>query len=59
MDANHTTDAAARFANDARKTVFKNNSRIRGGDTMFNLKATKRIPPHREIFTSYGREYWR
>lgn len=59
IDANHTTDAAARFANDARKTVFKNNSRIRGGDTMFNLKATKRIPPHREIFTSYGREYWR
>ena len=30
VDANHTTDAAARFANDARNTPFENNSIIRG-----------------------------
>ena len=57
VDANHTTDAAARFANDARDTPFKNNSIMRGNQ-MFRLKASKRILSHREIFTSYGDEYW-
>jgi hypothetical protein len=57
VDANHTTDAAARFANDARNTPFKNNSIIQG-NRRFRLKASKRILPHREIFTSYGDEYW-
>ncbi|CAB4044263.1 SET domain-containing [Paramuricea clavata] len=57
IDANHTTDAAARFANDARGTVFHNNSKIKGRQ-MLRLKATQIIPPHREIFTSYKREYW-
>ena len=52
VDANHTTDA-----NDARNTPFKNNSIIRGNQ-MFRLKAKKRILPHREIFTSYGDQYW-
>jgi hypothetical protein len=57
IDANHTTDGAARFVNDPRKTPFQTNAKIRG-DTAFRLKATKRIPANREIFTSYGREYW-
>ena len=57
VDANHTTDAAARFANDARNTPFTNNSIIRGNQ-MFRLKAKKRILPHRKIFTSYGDQYW-
>ncbi|CAB3997273.1 SET domain-containing [Paramuricea clavata] len=57
VDANHATDAAARFANDARNTPFKNNSIIQG-NTRFRLKASKRITPHQEIFTSYGADYW-
>ncbi|CAB4001890.1 Hypothetical predicted protein [Paramuricea clavata] len=57
VDSNHTTDAAARFANDSHGTPFSNNSKIRG-NTVFRLKATKTIPANREIFTSYGREYW-
>ena len=58
VNANHTTDAAARFANDAQNTPFENNSIIRG-NRRFRLKGSKRIPPHREIFTSYGVDYWR
>lgn len=57
VDANHTTDAAARFANDSRGSPFQNNAKIKG-ENVFRLKAIKKIPPHREIFTSYGHEYW-
>ena len=58
VDATYTTDAAARFVNNSRGTSFRNNSRIKGNQ-VFGLKATKTIPPNNEIFTSYGREYWR
>ncbi|CAB3978030.1 SET domain-containing [Paramuricea clavata] len=58
INSNYTTDGAARFANDARKTPFKNNAQIRGRQIL-RLKASKKIPPHQEIFTSYGREYWK
>ena len=58
IDANYTTDGAARFANDARRTRFKNNAHLRG-KTNFQLKAKKDIGAHQEIFTSYGREYWK
>jgi hypothetical protein len=57
IDANHTTDAAARFANDSRGTLFKNNAVLRGNQVV-RLKAIKKIPPHREIYTPYGRQYW-
>ncbi|CAB4013048.1 SET domain-containing [Paramuricea clavata] len=58
IDATYTTDGAPRFANDARKTPFKNNSKIKAGRRIFNLKASKSIRPHQEILTSYGNEYW-
>ncbi|CAB3985446.1 SET domain-containing [Paramuricea clavata] len=57
VDATYTTDAAARFVNDSRGTSFQNNAKIKGNQ-MFKLKATKKIPANREIFTSYGDEYW-
>jgi hypothetical protein len=57
IDANHTTDAAARFANDARNTPFHNNSVMRG-NKMFRLKASQQIRPHSEIFFNYGNDYW-
>jgi hypothetical protein len=41
VDANYTTDAAARFANDSRGTPFQNNSKIKGNQ-IFRLKATKK-----------------
>ena len=53
IDANRTTDAAARFVNDSRGTSFQDNAKLKG-NKMFRLKATKKIQPHREIFTSYG-----
>jgi hypothetical protein len=60
LDANHTTDGAARFANDSHGSIFQNNSRLKGGDRrVFRLKATRRIAPNSEIFTSYGPQYWR
>ena len=58
IDSNYTTDGAPRFANDARKTPFQNNAKIKGPRTIFCLKASKTIPPNQEIFTSYGKEYW-
>lgn len=64
IDANYTTDAAARFVNDAARfvnnahgTPFQNNAKLKGKQ-VFRLKATKQIPAHHEIFTSYGKEYW-
>lgn len=57
INANRTTDAAARFANDARGTRFENNSIMRA-NKVFHLKSSRRIPPHKEILTSYGGEYW-
>jgi hypothetical protein len=57
IDANHTTDAAARFANDARKTGFRNNA-ILTGKNKFGLKAKSHIRPHQEVLTSYGDAYW-
>ena len=58
IDANYTTDGAPRFSNDARKTPFQNNAKLRGSRTIFRLKASKTIPPNQEIFTSYGKKYW-
>lgn len=60
IDANYTTDAAARFANDARGTAYRKNADLRGSGRRYNfyLKSTKRIKPHQEIFTSYGADYW-
>ena len=57
VDSTYTTDAAARFANDARKTKFKNNA-ILTGKNNFALKAKANIQPHQEVLTSYGKEYW-
>jgi hypothetical protein len=51
-------DAAARFANDNRGTPFQSNAKMKA-QNIFRLKATKKIPPNREIFTSYGNEYWK
>jgi hypothetical protein len=57
IDANYTTDAAARFANGAHGTHFHNNAKLKGRQVL-RLKATRKIPANREIFTMYGNEYW-
>jgi len=55
VDARKTNSSAVRFANDARRTRFKNNARLKG----LSLKsASKGIPANREIFTGYGSAYW-
>ena len=59
VDSNETTDDAARYANDARSSRFKNNSFLTGKNYNFFLKSGKNIKPHQEIFTDYGKEYWK
>lgn len=59
IDSYLTTHGAPRFANDARGSKYKNNSRISfSKNKNFNLKSTKRIKPHQEILTNYGDSYW-
>jgi hypothetical protein len=45
-----------RYANDSRKTKFKNNAKLRG---QWLVAAGSGIPANREIFTSYGPDYWK
>ena len=59
VDANETTDGAPRYANDARGSRFKNNSFLLGKKYNYFLKSSKNIKPHQEIFTNYGKEYWK
>jgi hypothetical protein len=62
VDANHTTDGAGRFANNARRgDHFTNNSHLSidrrpGGQA--KVVASRPIPAGREIFTKYGGAYW-
>jgi uncharacterized protein len=60
FDASKTNSSLARFANDAHGTTFKNNAKFTpGGPTGTPLlRSTRAIPAGREIYVSYGREYW-
>ena len=60
FDARKTNASLARFANDARGTEHTNNAKFTPGVPSGTplLRATRPIPAGREIFTSYGREYW-
>ena len=53
-DAYKTTDCAARYSNDARNKRLTNAKFVD-----FKLKAGKRIKPNEEIFTHYGKGYWK
>ena len=56
VDARKTNSSAVRFANDARRTQFRNNARLRGLNLVVGSSG---IPANREIFAAYGRGYWR
>ena len=60
FDARKSNASLARFANDARGTQHTNNAKFTPGVPSGTplLRATRPIPAGREIFTSYGREYW-
>ena len=60
FDASKTNSSLARFANDARGSRFKNNAKFTPGAPTRTplLRSTRAIPAGREIFVSYGREYW-
>ena len=53
-DAYKTTDCATRYSNDARNKRLTNAKFID-----FKLKANKGIKPNEEIFTHYGKGYWK
>ena len=62
IDANHTTEAAGRFSNMARRqNHMTNNSKIWPDYQHHQAKiiATRPIPAGGEVLSSYGRSYWR
>lgn len=58
-----STFCFAKFANDAKginKSIFKNNSKITlSEENKVCLLATRNIKAKKEIFCSYGKEYWK
>lgn len=64
IDARKTTDALARYANDARGlgTVEgrrSNNSKyVVDDDQRVYIESFRNIEPGEEIFVGYGKEYW-
>lgn len=63
IDAHHTPEAMARYANDARGLVkvkdVKNNACYEVWKNRGWITAEKNIVAGSEIFVSYGAEYWR
>jgi len=62
IDASRTTDALARYANDARglarvKGLANNAEYTEDGLKVF-IESTKDIPAGAEILVDYGKEYW-
>jgi hypothetical protein len=61
-DALDYRSTIVRYANDARKSQFKNNCYFdetkRNGKTHVYLVASKRIEPLEEIFINYNKDYW-
>ena len=60
FNASKSNASLSRFANDARGSEYTNNAKFTPGASSGTplLRATRAIPAGREIFTSYGREYW-
>ena len=62
VDANHTTDAAGRYANNARRRDhFTNNSHLSPDPAhphQAKVVASRPIPAGREVFARYGDGYW-
>lgn len=63
IDAHHTPEALARYANDAKGLVkvkhLKNNASYEVWKNRGWITAEKNIKAGSEIFVSYGAEYWR
>ncbi|MBA3706253.1 MAG: SET domain-containing protein [Bacteroidetes bacterium] len=63
IDAHHTPEALARYANDAKGLVkikgINNNSSYEVWKNRGWITAEKNIKAGSEIFVSYGAEYWR
>ena len=63
IDAHHTLDAIARYANDARGLVkvkgIRNNASYEIWKNRGWITAEKNIKAGSEIFVSYGAEYWK
>lgn len=62
VDAEKTTKALARYANDARGFVkvkgIRNNAIYEVKKGKPYIESTKKIPAGSEIFVEYGKEYW-
>lgn len=62
IDASRTTEALARYANDARGISrvkgLSNNAEYKEDKLNVYITSTKDIPAGAEIFVDYGKEYW-
>lgn len=62
IDAQHTLDSLARYANDAAGFVrldgVRNNCRYEVEKGKAYIVASKNLKPGDEIYVSYGKEYW-
>ena len=56
IDARKTNSSYVRYSNDSRNTNFKNNAKLRG---QWLVATNRGIPANREIFNSYGSDYWK
>ncbi len=63
IDAFHTPEALARYANDARghsrHAKLRNNAYYAVKKGKAYIRASRRLKPHEEIFVWYGNDYWR
>ena len=60
INGENPNSSYARFANDAKRTKFKNNSKLSVNIKTHtaSLKATQPIKNGSEIFVGYGKKYW-
>ena len=57
IDGAKTNSSSIRFANDARQTPHKNNAVFKQGSDVLRA-GPQGIPANREVFVSYGSDYW-
>ena len=58
IDGAKTNSSSIRFANDARQTPHKNNAVFKQGSDVLRA-GPQGIPANREVFVSYGSDYWK
>ncbi len=61
IDASHSTSGAGRFCNNCQRGQCTNNTglSINNNTKQASVRANRNIPAGKEIYTAYGRDYWK